>query len=128
MTPEAVAFSQQLLLDEGALDVYSIPIGMKKGRPGISLTCMCRSDQKDKMLALIFKHTTTLGIRENMSRRYTLQKEQTELETKFGKVRIKTSHGYGVKKTKPEYDDVAKIAREKGISIQEVLNALDLAP
>jgi len=121
MTPEAVAFAQGLLFDEGALDVYTAPVCMKKGRMGLSFTCMCRSEQKDKMVSLIFKHTSTLGIRENTSRRYTLQREQTEIQTKYGTVRIKTACGYGVQKSKPEYEDIARIAREKGLSIQDVL-------
>ncbi len=124
MTPEAVAFAQQLLFDEGALDVYTAPIGMKKCRSGLSLTCMCRTADKDKMLALIFKHTTTLGIREYISRRYTLQKKQSEVKTEYGTVSVKTSCGFGVLKSKPEYEDVARIAREKGISIQEILKKL----
>ncbi len=121
MTPEAVAFAQQLLLQEGALDVYTTPISMKKGRPGLMFACMCNAETKDKMLSLIFKHTTTLGIREYTSRRYALQKEQREVQTKFGPVNIKTSRGFGVAKSKPEYEDIAGIARENGMSIQEVL-------
>ena len=120
MTPEAVSFAQQILLDEGALDVYITPIIMKKGRAGVMLTCMCHRDTIDKMMELMFKHTTTLGIRENTFRRYTLQREQSEIETKYGSVRIKTAQGYGVKKSKPEYDDVARIARENGISMLDI--------
>jgi uncharacterized protein (TIGR00299 family) protein len=121
MTPEAVTFAQQLLLNEGALDVWTSPIGMKKGRAGLSFSCMCRNEIKDKMVSLIFKHTSTLGIRENPIRRYTLQREQTEVQTKYGAIRIKTASGFGVQKSKPEYEDVAKIAREKNLSIQDVL-------
>jgi uncharacterized protein (DUF111 family) len=124
MTPEAVAFAQQLLLDEGALDVYVTPIIMKKNRAGVMLTCMCGISEKEKMLSLIFKHTTTLGIREIISSRYILQREQTESQTKYGTVKMKTAYGYGVKKSKPEYDDVAKIARDNDLSIQEVWEAL----
>jgi len=124
MTPETVAFAQQLLLDTGALDVYTSPIVMKKGRAGVQFTCMCRVDDKNKMLPLIFKHTTTLGIREYICHRYVLQKENTEYQTKYGAVRIKTSNGFGITKTKPEYDSIAKIARENNISIQEVLKEL----
>ena len=124
MTPEAVAFAQELLFEEGALDVYTAPVGMKKGRTGLSFVCMCHTAQKDRMLSLIFKHTSTLGIREYTSRRYTLQKEQTKIETKFGTVRLKTSGGFGVKKTKPEYDDIADIARKNNLSIQETLDSL----
>ena len=121
MTPEAVAFAQQLLFEEGALDVYTTPVCMKKGRMGIIFTCMCRSELKDKMVSLIFKHTTTLGMRENTSRRYTLQREQKEIQTQYGTVRIKTAEGYGVQKSKPEYEDLAKIAREQGIPIQGIV-------
>ena len=124
MTPEAIAFAQQLLLDEGALDVYSIPIGMKKSRSGILFTCMCKQDKRDKMLHLIFKHTTTLGVRENISRRYTLSRKSGEVHTKYGTIRVKTAQGYDVKKTKPEHEDVANAAKENEVSIQNVLKEL----
>jgi uncharacterized protein (TIGR00299 family) protein len=124
MPPEAVAFAQQLLLENGALDVCTAPIGMKKGRPGLSFTCMCRPDVKDKMVSLIFKHTSTLGIKEIAYRRHTLQREHVEVNTKYGPVRVKNSFGYGTKKSKPEYDDVARIAREQGMSIQEALKEI----
>ena len=124
MTPEAVTFAQQLLFDEGALDVWTTPIGMKKGRTGLAFSCMCHNEVKDKMVSLIFKHTSTLGIRENPIRRCTLQREQTEVHTKYGAVRIKTASGFGVKKSKPEYEDVAKIAREKNMAIQDVLKEI----
>jgi len=125
MTAEAVAFAQQLLLEEGALDVYTTPIGMKKGRMGLSFTCMCHVHDKEKMLSLIFKHTTTLGIREYLSRRHTLRKEQTQAQTKYGTVSIKTAYGFGVQKSKPEYEDIARIAREKNISLQDVLQEIE---
>jgi len=124
MTAEAIAFVQQLLLDKGALDVYTTSIGMKKGRMGTSLTCMCKSADKDKMMSLIFKHTTTLGIREYVSNRYSLQREFSTIQTKFGEVRVKTAYGFGVSKSKPEYEDVARIAKEKGTSLQDVLDEL----
>jgi uncharacterized protein (TIGR00299 family) protein len=128
MTPEAVAYAQQLLFNEGALDVYTAPIVMKKGRSGVLFTCMCRTEAKDKILSLIFRHTSTLGIREYTCRRYTLQKEQKEIQTKFGSVRIKTSSGFGITKSKPEYEDIAKIAQEKGCSIREVLEEAVKSP
>jgi len=109
MTPEAVAFAQQLLLEEGALDVYTVPAGMKKGRPGLIFNCMCKLEMKEKMLSLIFKHTTTIGIREYICRRYTLQREEREVQTEFGPVRVKKSSGFGVTKSKPEYEDVVNI-------------------
>jgi hypothetical protein len=124
MTPEAVAFAQQLLFDEGALDVWTVPIVMKKGRLGVSFHCLCRSELKDKMVSLIFKYTATLGVREHITRRYTLHREQIELQTQFGTVRMKAAYGFGVRKSKPEYEDIAAIAREKGITIQELLKQI----
>jgi len=121
MSAEAIAFTQQLLLDEGALDVYTTSIGMKKGRMGISFTCMCRAEDKERMMQLIFTHTTTLGVREYVSNRYSLQREYSKLQTRFGEITLKTAYGFGVKKTKPEYEDIARIAREQGISLWDVL-------
>jgi len=127
MTPEEAAFALQLLLNEGALDVWTAPVGMKKGRPGLQFTCICVNEIKDKMVSLIFKHTATIGIRENICRRYVLQREQTEVQTKYGTVKVKTACGYGVKKSKPEYEDIAAIARKEGLSIQEVLKSVETA-
>ncbi len=124
MTPEAVAFAQQRLFEHGALDVYTTPIGMKKGRAGVMLTCMCKSEIKDEMIALLFKHTTTLGMRENISKRYTLRREQRVVQTRFGPVSVKTASGYGIEKTKPEYEDVAKIARENNLSLADILKEI----
>ena len=96
MTPEALGFVQEILFAAGALEVYTIPIGMKKSRPGILLTCMCRCNDKEKMVSLIFKHTTTLGIRESISKRYTLTRTMKEHETPYGVVHEKVSEGYAV--------------------------------
>jgi hypothetical protein len=120
MTPEAAAFAQQILLEEGALDAYTSPINMKKGRQGIRFAVICRHDLKEKFLRLIFKHTTTLGVREIIHRRHVLAREINEVETPHGTLRVKTSQGFGTVKTKPEYDDIARIAREKELSFSEV--------
>ena len=119
MTPERIGFAMDVLFSEGALEAYTIPIGMKKSRPGVMLCVICREEEREKMVGLVFRHTTTLGIRENRSRRYTLQRRIEEIETSCGTVRVKLSSGYGVEKRKIEYDDLARIAREKGISIEE---------
>ena len=124
MTPEAIAFVQQKLMDEGALDVYTIALGMKKGRPGILLTCMVRREKLDHMVKLIFKHTTTLGMRQNVSQRYALTREEHQQDTPFGEVGVKTSRGYGVVREKIEYEDLARIAREHDLSLEEVLKKL----
>ncbi len=119
MTPEAVAFAQQMLLEEGALEVYTMPIGMKKGRTGVLFTCMCRRHETERFASLIFKHTSTLGIRETVSRRHILARTQHTVQTEYGPVRIKTASGCGVTRAKAEYEDLAKIARENGLSLAE---------
>lgn len=124
MTPEAIGYVQELLFEAGALEVYTIPVGMKKNRPGILLTCMCRHDQEETMTALLFKHTTTLGIREHISRRFTLNREIREIETSYGTVREKISSGYGIIRRKLEYEDLAEIAHRQGMSLEEVKNAI----
>lgn len=117
MTPEEVGFATEMLMDEGALEVYTISIGMKKGRPGFLITCMCREDKKDNLIRSIFKHTTTIGIRENRSCRYVLSRTIEKKESPYGEVRVKKSSGYNIEKSKLEYEDLAGIARRTGKSL-----------
>ena len=122
MTAEAISFAMEALFSAGALEVYTVPVGMKKSRPGTMLCTMCRVDDKDKMIRLIFKHTTTIGIREQISNRYTLKRSIELVETSHGTVRKKISSGYGVQREKYEYEDLADIARKKNLSITDVLS------
>ena len=122
MTAEAISFAMEALFSAGALEVYTVPVGMKKSRPGTMLCAMCRVDDKDKMIRLIFKHTTTIGIREQISNRYTLKRSIESVETSHGPVRKKLSSGYGVRREKYEYEDLADIARNKDISIADILS------
>ena len=126
MTPEELGFTMEELFRLGALDVYFTNIGMKKSRPGVMLTCMCRSDKRDEMLRCIFKHTTTLGVREYVCNRYNLTRSIDTVQTEYGAVRIKKAEGYGVKRSKPEYDDLAKLARENDTTIAEIRKATEL--
>lgn len=124
MTAEAVGFAMETLLSAGALEVYTVPAGMKKSRPGIVLNVMCKESMKDEMVKLIFRHTTTIGIRENISRRYTLGRSIEYAQTQYGEIRKKVCTGYGVTREKYEYEDLARIARERGLSVGEVLATL----
>ena len=126
MTPEELGFTMEELFKLGALDVYFTSIGMKKSRPGVMLTCMCRSDKRDEMLRCIFKHTTTLGVREYVCNRYSLTRSIDTVQTEYGAVRIKKAEGYGVKRSKAEYDDLAKLARENDTTIAEIRKATEL--
>lgn len=120
MTPEDVGFAMERLFEGGALDVYTTPVGMKKNRPGVLLTCMCRQDSVEEMVRLLFLHTTTLGIRASVCDRFTLSRRQYTVQTAQGDVRIKESSGWGVCRRKPEYEDVARIARATGRSLEDV--------
>lgn len=120
MTAEAIGFAEEQLFAAGALEVYTIPAQMKKSRPGILLSVLCQEKEKAKIIRLIFQHTTTLGIRENISRRYILSRDVKNIKTELGDVRVKMSSGYGVVREKFEYEDIARIAREQGISLADV--------
>lgn len=124
MTPEALGFAQERLWEAGALDVTTAPIGMKKNRPGVQLTCLCRLEDREKLVSVLFAHTTTLGVRESLCTRYTLARSQRTVETKYGPVRVKEARGWGVTREKPEYEDVAKIAREQGLTLDQVKELL----
>ena len=130
MTAEELAFAAERLMEEGAKDVTLSPVGMKKGRPATLLTVMCADEEaeKERFVGLIFKYTTTIGIRETISERYILDRCEESLDTPYGKVRRKKVSGYGVERYKFEYDDLSRIARGQGISIAEarelVLKAL----
>ena len=125
MTAEEISFATERLFDGGALEVYTIPIGMKKSRPGTLIRVMCKEEIKEKMIELIFKYTTTIGVRETETKRYVLERRIYSMETPYGEVRKKISSGYGVKRCKYEYEDLARIAREKNISIEEVKKLIE---
>lgn len=125
MTGEAVGFAVETLLAAGALDVYTVGIGMKKSRPGILLRVLCKPEDRQNMVALLFRHTTTLGVREFAAGRYVLDRMVTALETPYGVVRRKDAAGYGVRRQKYEFEDLAQLARAEGISLAEAAERLD---
>ena len=124
MSPEALGFAQERLWEAGALDVYTVAVGMKKNRPGTLLVTLCRLSQRETMLRLLFCHTTTLGVREVLCGRSTLRRRFESVETAYGPVQIKVSEGWGVVRKKAEYEDLAKIARQQGISLEEARSSV----
>ena len=124
ISAERIAFAMEQLFEAGAVEAYTIPVTMKKSRPGNLLCVMCRERDKEKILQTIFKHTTTLGVRENISNRYFLSRQIEKIETEFGQIRIKKAEGYGVRRAKYEYEDLAAIARKTGLSIDEITRKL----
>ena len=119
MTGEAIGFAMDRLFEAGANEVFTVPCGMKKSRPGILLRVLCKPEDKEKFVQLLFKHTTTIGIRETKMQRYTLDRKIYEVDTSLGSVRVKISSGYGVTRKKVEYEDLARLAKEKGIPLSE---------
>lgn len=124
MTGEELGFAMERLFDAGALDVWTTPIGMKKNRPGVMLSVLCRREQHDALLHCLFRHTTTLGVRELLCPRYPLERSFRKADTPWGEVTVKRSEGWGVEREKPEFEDLARIAREQDLSLREVRESL----
>ncbi|MBO6017368.1 MAG: nickel pincer cofactor biosynthesis protein LarC [Oscillospiraceae bacterium] len=125
MTGEELAFAQERLFQQGALDVFFTSIGMKKSRPGVMLTCICRAEQREELLRCLFQHTSSLGIRETTCRRYVLNREIRTEYTAYGPVRVKHAEGYGVSREKAEYEDLKRVAEEQSLTLGEARRLLD---
>ena len=125
MTAEAIGFATERLFEGGAYEVYTVPIGMKKSRPGILIRVMCGEQDKEKIVGLMFRHTTTIGVRQSVVQRYVLERRIETVQTPYGEVRRKVSSGYGVQRTKYEHDDLARIAKEQDISLEDVKKHID---
>lgn len=123
-TGETLAYAQKVLLDAGALDAVLRPAVMKKGRPAVTLSVLASPSDEERMAKLIFRHTTTIGVRVAKLKRYALERSTETADTKLGPVGVKRSAGFGVTRKKLEYEDLARIARERGWSLEEVKSAL----
>jgi hypothetical protein len=119
MTGEEMGYAIEKMISLGVNDAFVQSIIMKKTRPAMLFTVICEPDKKDYFTQQIFKHTTTLGIRQIKCTRAVLSREIIEQ----GGVHIKRSSGYGTTKEKPEFDDIARIADEKDISIFEAIKS-----
>lgn len=120
MTGEDIAFACEQILAAGALDVFTTAVTMKKGRTGVLLTVLVRPAQGDPISMVILRHTTTLGVRRQRLGRVSLERGQSVLDGPLGPVRAKIAQGHGVRRVKPEYDDLAHLARSSGQTIAEV--------
>ncbi len=125
MTAEEIGFAMERLFEAGAAEVYAVPVVMKKSRPGVLLRALCRAGDREPVLTALFRHTATIGVREQKFERYVLDREVETVETPLGELRRKTSRGWGVTREKYEYEDVARVARERGMSLREVREALE---
>ena len=121
MTAEQIGFALDCCFKAGAVEAFTIPINMKKSRPGTLIRVICKEKLKETLIHTIFKYTSTAGIRETKVERSILERNITEIETPYGSIRRKDYSGYGVKRSKYEYDDLAHIASEQQMSIEEIL-------
>ncbi|MDP3259685.1 MAG: nickel pincer cofactor biosynthesis protein LarC [Thermodesulfovibrionales bacterium] len=125
MNPQIYEYVMERLFKAGALDVYLTQLIMKKGRPGIKLTVLCNSKEKEKMMKIIFEETTTIGLRFYEAGRQTLKREIKEINTALGKVKVKTSKlGSRIIKTAPEYEDCKKLAKKLNMPLIEVMKKI----
>lgn len=123
MTGEALAYAAELLMDAGALDVYTTAIQMKKGRPGQKLSCICRPQDAASMAERMLRETTTLGVRMQRMARRVLERDVERVQTPYGEIGVKIARGAGFEKCKCEYEDAARAARESGARLADVQSA-----
>jgi pyridinium-3,5-bisthiocarboxylic acid mononucleotide nickel chelatase len=124
MSPQIYGYLVERALAAGALDVFSTPAQMKKNRPGLLITLLSEAENVARLIDLIFRETTTIGVRTYEVRRKTLDREIVPVETPFGEVRMKVSHMNGsVLNATPEYDDCQRIAAERGVPLKQVIAA-----
>jgi hypothetical protein len=122
MNPQIYGYFVEQALAVGALDVFSTPVQMKKNRPAILVTLLCEPASVNKLIDLIFRETTTLGVRTHDVRRRTLEREIVPVATPLGEVRMKVSRMNGTMlNATPEYEDCRQIAAQKGIPLKQVI-------
>jgi uncharacterized protein (TIGR00299 family) protein len=123
MNPQIYGYFLEKALAAGALDVYTTPVQMKKNRPGTLLTLLCKPQDANALMSLVFAETTTFGARTYSAQRRTLPRESVNVHTKFGDVRIKLSRVNGsIRHVAPEYEDCRKLATEKNVPLHQVID------
>ncbi|MBR0208050.1 MAG: nickel pincer cofactor biosynthesis protein LarC [Oscillospiraceae bacterium] len=125
MSAEEIGFATERLLAAGARDVYTLPLGMKKNRPGAMICVICGETESERFASELFRYTSTIGIRKETVERYLLSRSEDVRDTKYGPVRIKRAQGYGADREKLEYEDLARIAREQGKSLAQIRRELE---
>lgn len=124
MNPQIYGYFAEKALGAGALEVYATPVQMKKNRPGQLVTILCAAADERALAELLFRETTTIGVRTWQVQRRTLVRESVKVQTAHGEVRVKISRQNGlVLNAAPEYEDCRRIAEERGVPLKEVLAA-----
>jgi uncharacterized protein (TIGR00299 family) protein len=122
LNPQVFGYVMDRLLEEGALDVFGMPVQMKKNRPGTLLTVLCKPEDAEKLTQLVFSETTTLGVRRREESRQTLARRWENVRTEWGEVRIKIASMNGtVTNYAPEYEDCRRIAAEHHVPLKTVM-------
>jgi uncharacterized protein (TIGR00299 family) protein len=126
MNPEAYDYVMEKLFAFGAMDVFLTPIIMKKGRPAVKLSVLCDISLESRMTDVLLRETTTLGVRKYKVDKTMLKREFNKLSTKYGEVTVKSSLLNGEKiKSKPEYEDCKRLAKENNISLNEIYSEIN---
>jgi uncharacterized protein (TIGR00299 family) protein len=123
MNPQIYGYFLDKALAAGALDVFATPVHMKKNRPGMLITVLCRAADEGKFQEMLFAETTTLGVRSTLAQRRILPREWVKVSTRFGEVRVKVARVNGqVRQASPEFEDCRKLAEAKNVPLQLVLD------
>jgi hypothetical protein len=123
MTGEALGYALERLLEAGALEAWFTPIYMKKNRPAVLLSALCRPEDADDLAALLLRETSTLGVRRRAVERTIAERQMVQVQTRWGPVRCKVKLLDGAPVSiKPEHDDCARIARSQGLPLDSVVN------
>ncbi|MGH9699615.1 MAG: nickel pincer cofactor biosynthesis protein LarC [Candidatus Acidiferrales bacterium] len=124
MSPQIYGYFVERALAAGALDVFSTSVQMKKNRPGLLVTILCKTADASRLIDLVFRETTTIGVRTHEVRRKVLDREIVPVTTPFGEIRMKVSHMNGsLLNATPEYEDCQRIAAQQGIPLKQVIAA-----
>jgi len=122
LNPQVFGYVIDRLFEEGALDAFAVPVQMKKNRPGTLLTVLCKPEDAEKLMQLIFAETTTLGVRQREEVRQTLARRWENVRTQWGEIRIKVASMNGnVTNYAPEYEDCRRIAAEHHVPLKTVM-------
>ena len=124
ISPEVVGFAIERLFAAGALDVFALPIQMKKNRPGTLLSVICESAKAPELETILFRETGTFGVRRTSATRAKLQREVVKVQTPWGEVKAKRGWREGLEVLTPEYEDCARVAREHNIPLRDVYAAV----
>jgi uncharacterized protein (TIGR00299 family) protein len=126
MNPQIYEYVMERLFKAGALDVYFTQVMMKKGRPGVKMTVLCNEKQREDLMKIVLKETSTIGLRFYETKRRVLQREIKAIDTEFGKIRMKFSRlGDDILRVTPEYEDCKRIAKKRNIPLIDVMKKIE---